>query len=374
MMKLKVRDLVEGYHEDDNTSKVTAWNGQLDVRPEYQREYVYDDQKRDSVINTVLNGFPLNIMYFVDRGENAPGARYEVLDGQQRIISICRFKTLSAISVKLPAPTGGYNIVNFPNLFDELQEAFLDYELQVYICEGTKKEQLEWFKTINIAGEKFTDQELRNAIYTGEWLTEAKRYFSKTSCPAYQIGEKYLTGTAIRQDYLETALRWIADRDGITIPDYMSIHQHDKNANDIWMYFQSVISWVKVLFPNYRKEMKGIDWGLLYNKYHNNPYDAKELEADYLKLLDDDEVQSTKGIYLYLFTGEEKHLSLRAFDEKTKRKVYEKQKGLCAMCGKPFDITGMEADHIDPWHDGGRTVIENCQMLCRHCNRIKSGN
>ena len=357
--EIPIRQVSNGY-VDNAEDGVIAYGGKLDVRPAYQREFVYKDAKRDAVIDTIRHGFPLNVMYWVKTDDD----NYEMLDGQQRTISFCSYIN------------GDYSINYqfFKNLLPEEQDQIYDYKLMVYICEGTKKEQLEWFKTINIAGEKLTDQELRNAIYTGEWLTEAKRYFSKTSCPAYQIGEKYLTGTAIRQDYLETALRWIADRDGITIPDYMSIHQHDKNANDIWMYFQSVISWVKVLFPNYRKEMKGIDWGLLYNKYHNNPYDAKELEADYLKLLDDDEVQSTKGIYLYLFTGEEKHLSLRAFDEKTKRKVYEKQKGLCAMCGKPFDITGMEADHIDPWHDGGRTVIENCQMLCRHCNRIKSGN
>ena len=164
MMKLKVRDLVQGYCEDDSTSKVTAWNGNLDVRPEYQREYVYDDQKRDSVINTVLHGFPLNIMYFVDRGENSSGARYEVLDGQQRIISICRFKTVSAISVKLPSPTGGFNIVNFPNLFDEQQNAFLDYELQVYICEGTEQEKIEWFEVINIAGEKLEKQDKTQGV------------------------------------------------------------------------------------------------------------------------------------------------------------------------------------------------------------------
>lgn len=358
--EIPIREVSNGY-KDNAEDGVLAYGGRLDVRPAYQREFVYKDAKRDAVIDTVRHGFPLNVMYWV----KTDAGNYEMLDGQQRTISFCSYIN------------GEYSINYqfFRNLLPEEQDQILDYKLMVYICEGSKKEQLEWFKTINIAGEKLTDQELRNAIYTGEWLTEAKLFFSKKSCPAYQIGEKYLTGTPIRQDYLETALRWIANRDGIEIPDYMSIHQHDKNANDIWMYFQSVISWVKVLFPKYRKEMKGIEWGLLYNKYKDNPYDAKELEAEILKLIDDDEVdtKAVKGIYLYLFTREEKYLNLRAFDEKTKRKVYEKQNGLCAICGKHFELEEMEADHIDPWHDGGKTVIENCQMLCRHCNRIKSG-
>lgn len=243
----------------------------------------------------------------------------------------------------------------------------------IYICEGTDKEQLDWFRVINIAGEKLTDQELRNAIYTGEWLTDAKKYFSKSGCPAYAIGSKLLNGTPIRQDYLQTALKWIADRDGKVIEEYMSENQHAPNANELWLYFNSVIVWVNTLFPHYRKEMKGIEWGYLYNRYHNNTYDSKALEQRILTLIDDDDVGSVKGIYEYLFDGEEKHLSLRQFDDKTKRKVYEKQGGICASCGKHFDISEMEADHIDPWHDGGKTVIENCQMLCKHCNRVKSG-
>ena len=182
-----------------------------------------------------------------------------------------------------------------------------------------------------------------------------------------------MNGVANRQDYLQTALKWISARDGKVIEEYMSEHQHDTNANELWLYFKSVIDWVMILFPKYRKEMKGIEWGLLYNKYHNNSYDSKKLEQRILELIDDDEVGSIKGIYEYLFDGEEKHLSLRQFDDKTKRKVYEQQKGICADCGKHFEIEEMEADHIDPWHDGGKTTIDNCQMLCRHCNRRKSG-
>lgn len=259
------------------------------------------------------------------------------------------------------------------NLTAAEQEQILDYKLMIYICEGNDKEVLDWFRVINIAGEKLTDQELRNAVYTGEWLTEAKKYFSKSGCPAYSIGNKLLNGTPIRQDYLQTALKWIAARDGKVIEEYMSEHQHDTNANELWLYFQSVINWVNTIFPHYRKEMKGIEWGFLYNTYHTQNYDSKKLENRILELIDDDEVDTIKGIYEYLFDGEEKHLNLRQFDDKTKRKVYEKQGGICANCGNHFEITEMEADHIDPWHDGGKTTIENCQMLCKHCNRVKSG-
>ena len=356
--EIPIREVAEGY-KDSQEGGVVAYGGKLDVRPAYQREFIYKDAKRDAVIDTVRKGFPLNVMYWV----RTKSGDYEMLDGQQRTISICSYINKE------------YSIdyQYFHNLTDAEKEQILSYKLMIYICEGTDKEQLDWFRVINIAGEKLTDQELRNAIYTGEWLTDAKKYFSKTACPAYQIGKDYLTGVAIRQEYLQTALRWIADKEGKVIEEYMSEHQHDTNANELWLYFNSVISWVKVLFPKYRKEMKGIEWGLLYNRYHNNSYDSKKLEARILELIDDDEVGTVKGIYEYLFDGEEKHLSLRAFDDKTKRKVYERQKGLCASCGKPFSIEEMEADHIDPWHDGGKTVIENCQMLCRHCNRIKSG-
>ena len=186
----------------------------------------------------------------------------------------------------------------------------------------------------------------------------------------------------LSEDNIKTAYKRVYSNkgaggvDGVTInevEEYMREHQHDTNANELWLYFKSVIDWVMVLFPKYRKEMKGIEWGILYNKYHQNSYDSKKFEDRILELIDDDDVGSIKGIYEYLFDGEEKHLNLRQFDDKTKRKVYEKQGGICANCGNHFEITEMEADHIDPWHDGGKTTIENCQMLCKHCNRVKSG-
>lgn len=356
--EIPIREVANGY-KDSQESGVVAYGGLLDVRPAYQREFIYRDEKRNAVIDTVRKNFPLNVMYWVKTKQGT----YEVLDGQQRTISICQYINKD------------YSIdyQYFHNLTKDEQEQILDYKLMVYICEGTDKEQLDWFRVINIAGEKLTDQELRNAVYTGEWLTDAKRYFSKTSCPAYQIASKYLNGVANRQDYLQTALRWISAREGKVIEEYMSEHQHDSNANALWLYFKSVIDWVMILFPHYRKEMKGIEWGILYNKYHQNSYDSKVLEQKIVALIDDDDVGSIKGIYEYLFDGLEKHLSLRQFDDKTKKKVYQKQQGICAKCGKHFQLEEMEADHIDPWHEGGKTVIENCQMLCKHCNRTKSG-
>lgn len=255
MIKVPVRDLIAGYQEDDATSKVSAWNGKLDVRPEYQREFVYDDKKRDAVINTVLRGFPLNIMYFVDRKDGT----YEVLDGQQRIISICRYATNSAISAKIPAPQGGYNAVNFPNLFDEDRDRFLNYELQVYICEGTEKEKLEWFQIINIAGEVLAKQEILNAIYHSKWLTDAKSAFSRRNCAANKNYGKYFKGNYIRQDFLETAFRWKADNEKITgseaVADFMQKHRQDDNADELWKYIEDVFDWVQRIFGSYDKSI-----------------------------------------------------------------------------------------------------------------------
>lgn len=379
LMKLKVRDLVQGYNEDAVTSKVSAWNGNLDVRPEYQREYVYDDKQRDSVINTVLHGFPLNIMYFVDRGENVEGARYEVLDGQQRIISICRFKTLSALSVKLPAPTGGSNAVNFPNLFDEQQEAFLDYELQVYVCEGTEKEKIEWFEVINIAGEKLEKQEIRNAVLHSAWLTDAKSAFSRHNGAVNKKYGKYFSGDVIRQKYLETAFRWHADAEGIQDKDtetvirrYMMNHSSDKNADALWKYTEDVFNWVEKTFGKFDKTMNGVEWGYLYNKHKDDSLDPDDIHKQIETLMADDEVQKKSAIYEYILTGEKKVLNLRSFSEKDKITMYNRQKGLCAICGKPFGIKDMRGDHVVPWSKGGVTDISNGQMLCVTCNLAKS--
>jgi hypothetical protein len=240
----------------------------------------------------------------------------------------------------------------------------------VYFCEGTDKEKLDWFKIINIAGEKLTEQELRNAIYTGTWLTEAKKYFSKTGCPAYGIASDYLSGSAIRQDYLETAIDWISNGN---IEQYMAKNQHKPNANELWLYFQSVVNWTQTTFPKYRKEMKGVAFGVLYNGFKDKEFDSKQLEKEITKLMTDEDVTKKSGIYEYVLTRNEKYLNIRTFTDKMKREAYERQKGICKHCKKHFEIEEMEGDHIKPWSKGGKTDAKNCQMLCKDCNRTKSG-
>lgn len=359
LKKIPIRDLFDGYKDSDDEG-IVAYGGKLNVRPAYQREFVYKDKQRDAVIDTIIKKFPLNVMYWVKNDDGT----FELLDGQQRTISICQYLNKDF----------SINFKYFHNLTTPEKEEILNYPLMVYFCEGTDKEKLDWFKTINIAGEKLTDQELRNAMYTGSWLYDAKKYFSKNNCPAYQIGSKYLNGTAIRQDYLETALEWIYDKYNLeSVEDYMSKHQNDKDANELWQYFQSVIDWVKRIFPTYRKEMKGLAWGLYYNKYKDINFNANDLEKQIQQLMLDEDITNKKGIYEYLLDGDEKHLNIRTFSDKQKREAYERQKGICAICGEHFEIQDMEADHIDPWHSGGKTISENCQMLCKPCNRRKSG-
>ena len=355
LKEISIREVIEGYI-NNNEEGVVGFGGKLNIRPKYQREFVYKDKQRDAVIETLKKDFPLNVMYWV---KNADGT-YEVLDGQQRTISICEYVA------------GNFSLhsLYIHNLTDVEEKQILDYKLMVYFCEGNDKEKLDWFKTINIAGEKLTNQELRNAIYTGTWLTDAKKYFSKTGCPAYNLGNEYLTGSPIRQDYLETAIGWLSNDD---IEEYMAVHQHNPNANELRLYYAAVINWIKAVFPKYRKEMKGINYGFLYNQFKNNSFDTAKLEAEITKLMQDEDVTSKSGIYSYVLTRTEKYLNIRAFTDKQKREAFERQGGICSKCGVKFEIHEMEADHITPWHEGGKTTSENCQMLCKHDNRIKSG-
>jgi len=355
LKEITVRELANGY-EDNQENGVIGYGGKLDIRPPYQREFIYKDKQREAVIDTITKNFPLNVMYWAVREDG----NFEVIDGQQRTISICQYVS-GEFSFK-----GRY----FHNLQKDEQEQILSYKLMVYLCSGTDSEKLKWFQTINIAGEKLTEQELRNAVYAGSWVSDAKRYFSKNGCAAYQIGKDYLNGSPIRQDYLETVIDWISKGN---IESYMATHQHDPNANEIWLYFLSVINWVKATFPNYRKEMKGLAWGLLYNEFKDAKLDHKKLETEIAKLMQDEDVTNKKGIYEYVLTGKEKHLNIRAFSENQKREAYERQQGICVVCKKHFEFDEMEADHITPWHLGGKTIAENCQMLCREDNRRKSG-
>ena len=351
---IKVRDLVEGY-VDNNENGVFAYGGKLNVRPPYQREFVYPDSKKLAVIDTLTAGYPLNVMYW----SVCDDGTYEIIDGQQRTISVCRYVTGDF----------SHNMRFFHNLSEDEKEQILNYELTVYFCTGTDSEKLKWFETINIAGEELTKQELRNAVYSGSWVTDAKRYFSKSNCPAMKMASDYLTGNAIRQDYLQTAISWISHKN---IEIYMAKHQNDPNAAALWMHFNSVITWVQSIFPKKRKQMKGVDWGFLYDKFKDNVYDVALLEDEITQLLLDDDVSNKSGIYPYVLTREERYLNIRTFTENQKIKAYTRQEGFCAKCGDHFDISFMEADHITPWSQGGKTSDENCQMLCRHCNRTKS--
>jgi len=316
--EITIREVSNGYLNSDEEG-VVGYGGKLNIRPKYQREFVYKDKQRDAVIDTIKKNFPLNVMYWV-KNENG---NFEVLDGQQRTISFCEYIA------------GAFSLDNlyFHNLTDVEKNQILDYGLMIYFCEGNDREKLDWFRIINIAGEKLTDQELRNAIYSGVWLIDAKKYFSKSGCPAYSIASDYLSGSAIRQDYLETAIRWIS---GDKIEDYMSKHQHEPNANELWLYFQNIINWVKVVFPNYRKEMKGVEFGPLYNEFKNKKIDSKKIEKEIIGLMQDEEVTKKSGIYSYVLTRQEKYLSIRSFTDKMKREAYERQKGICPKCREYF--------------------------------------
>lgn len=361
--EVSIRDIVACY-EDKGENGVTGYNGKLNIRPPYQREFIYDEEKRNAVIETINKGFPLNVMYWV---KNEDG-NFELMDGQQRTVSFCQYVN-SDFSL---------NNKFFHNLTQTEKDRILDYKCMVYFCEGTDLEKLEWFKTINIAGEKLTDQELRNAIYTGPWLSDAKLKFSKSNCAAYLLAKDYVSGSPIRQEFLEKAISWI---NGGDVEGYMAQHQHDPNANELWTYFKNVIDWVNLTFIKYRKEMKGINWSELYNSYHSQTFNTTKLEDRISELFLDDEVTNKKGIYPYVLDGLEKHLNLRAFSEAQKRKAYENQNGKCPRCAAMNKLTKnkiwafeeMEGDHITPWHEGGKTEVDNCQMLCRQCNREKGG-
>ncbi|MDR2579669.1 MAG: HNH endonuclease [Fibromonadaceae bacterium] len=350
--KIKIKDIVNGY-ADNQEEGIFGYGGKLNIRPKYQREFVYKDAQRNAVIETIQKNFPLNVMYWVKNGES-----YEILDGQQRTVSFCQYFN-KEFSVNDRA---------WPNLTSDEKEKILNYECMIYFCEGNDSEKLAWFEIINIAGEELTPQELRNAVYTGSWLTDAKRHFSKSNCPAHNLAKDYVSGSAIRQEILETALNWISKG---KIKEYMSANQQEADATELWQYFQAVIAWVRAIFPNYRKEMKGVAWGEFYNKYSKKKNNATVLETQIKKLMSDDDVTKKSGIYPYLLTDDEKYLSIRAFTDSQKRTAYEKQKETCPKCKRNFKIEEMEGDHIKPWSEGGHTLPNNLQMLCKACNRKK---
>jgi len=359
LKKITIDELVKGY-EDNQDGGVVGYGGELDIRPPFQREFIYEDDERAAVIDTVRKGFPLNVMYWAVRDQGG----FEIIDGQQRTISICQYIE-EDFSVK-----GMF----FNNLQKDEQEQILNYELMVYFCSGTPSEKLAWFKTINIAGKTLSDQEMRNAVYAGSWVTDAKRYFSKKGGPADDMGGRYLTGAANRQEYLETAIKWFSGASSEpAIREYMGKHQHKPDAEELWLYFRAVIDWTETLFPTYRKQMKGLEWGGFYNKYKDKNFDPAELEMEVSRLMKDPDVTSRRGIYSYIFTGDESHLNIRFFDDDQKSEVYEIQNGICPHCNERFELKEMEAHHIKPWRKGGATITENCKMLCRPCHYKEAG-
>ena len=259
--QIKIKDLFSGY-ENNEEEGVWAYGGKLNVRPPYQREFVYKPEQQKAVIDTIFKGFPLNVMYWVKTEEGT----FEVLDGQQRTMSICEY-----MEGNFFVDRRGKQLA-FHNLTKDDKKIIEDYELMVYFCEGSDSEKIEWFKTINIAGEKLLEQEILNAVYSGSWVTESKKVFSKTGCAAFGLGSNYLNGTPIRQDFFATALKWLADSKGKGVEEYMGQHQHDTNCDELWQYYNDVIDWVKYIFPSYNKLMKGLPWGIYFNKYHTNTY------------------------------------------------------------------------------------------------------
>lgn len=373
--QISIADLFNGFvnNEEEGVYTYIRIDGELiktDIRPPYQREFVYSDDKRNKVIETLSRNLPLGVIYLA---KNSDGTM-EVIDGQQRIISICEYLngkfSVNGITDFLNEKTFDCELYKNTAIYKQI----MSYNnLLAYIVEGDDDEKLDWFRTINISGERLTEQELLNANYTGEWLCSAKRKFSKTNCVAFKKGNKLVNGSPIRQDYLETALSWISGGKE-NIQKYMGDHYQDENAEPLWKYFVEVIEWVEKTFT-YRKEMKGIDWGKLYREYGKNEYDVAELEEKVKALMADDEVDNNKGIYEYVLSNcakeKERCLAIRKFKDNDKRSAYEKQNGICPICGKHYEIEEMEGDHIIPWSKGGKTTIDNLQMLCKKCNREK---
>lgn len=384
-IKLKpitVREIIKNY-KDGSEEGVVGYDGKLNIRPAYQREFVYKDEQRNEVIRTVMRGypstaFPLNVMYWAKTEED----HFELIDGQQRTISLCQYANneFSIVIDGIPK--------NFDNLSPEKKDYFLNYELQVYVCSGTPEQRLEWFSIINIAGEPLTPQELLNANYTGPWLSSAKRYFMKGNSAAYGLANKYtdIEANQSRGKGLETAIKWISKDN---IKQYMADHQNDKNADALWLHFKKVIEWVQNTFADYYREMKGLNWGQLYDTYHEQTYDLKTVSEQVQKLHGDLYVKNSKGIFEYVLGGsnDTKSLDIRVFDDPIKRSVYASQtkaakakgKSNCPDCAlghdanknKIWDLNEMEADHVAAWSKGGSTNTKNCEMLCIRHNRAK---
>ena len=380
-VSIKIVDLCDGYKndsEEDIERGVYAYHGKLCVRPAFQRMFVYDKKQENAVIDTALKGFPLNIMYWVDNGDGT----YDCLDGQQRTISLCNFVDgISSFQAPWLKDNARIYIHTLKRIDPDLYAKFMNYELEVYICHGTKAEQMEWFKTINIAGEELYPQELRNASYVSRWLTDAKRYFSKANasstakCPAERLGGQYTNKNANRQEILEQVISWrIGSKEDADICNYMEAHINDKDASDLWNYFNNVINWITTVFyETYDKGMATVNWGKLYNDYHTEDVDADEISEKFNELM---MYKATKELDIsvakiceYCITRDETLLKHREFNEAQKTTMYNQQRGICPDCGKHYLKAEMHAHHIIPWYNGGVTELANGVMLCEECHR-----
>lgn len=374
-----VADICDGFVYNELEGKgLFGMGGRLTIQPEYQRNYIYADGKKDvAVIDSVLKGYPLGVIYF---NRTADG-RFEVLDGQQRITSLGRFFN-GKLGIKdengLPQSIG--------SLPKEKREKFLNAKLLIYECEGTESEIKEWFKTINIAGVPLNHQELLNAVYSGPFVTAAKEVFSNSQSAKVQMWSAYVSGAVNRQDFLATALDWVSRGHA---EEYMKDHRFSSDISELTTYFNSVIDWIRGTFPVVENEMRGLPWGELYEKYHNTPYNPAHMKQRVMELYADPYVKNRKGVYEFLLGGETdtKLLDIRIFDEATKKTVYARQTeeskhngtSNCPYCAighdanakKIWKLTEMDADHVAAWSKGGATTIDNCQMLCKHHNRAK---
>ena len=376
--EITIKEICNGFTYNELEGKgLFGLSGKLTIQPEYQRNYIYADGVKDvAVIDSIIKGYPLGILYFVKTGEDS----YEVLDGQQRITSFGRY-VIGKFAVKV---NGMENY--FTGLDEDLQEKILNTKLLIYICEGTESEIKEWFKTINIAGVPLNDQELLNAIYSGKFVTAAKKEFSNSQNSNIQKWSAYIKGDVNRQEYLATALNWVSKGN---IDSYMSQHRFDTNITELRTYFNSVITWASTVFKDVKSDMRSLEWGRLYETYHNNSYDPNKVSETLCKLYADPQVQDTKGICEYILGGckDTKLLNVRVFDDNTKRVVYEKQTqdaklkdiSNCPLCAigndnnknRIWELKEMDADHVTAWSKGGSTDIDNCQMLCQTHNRAK---
>lgn len=377
---ITIRELCEGYVNESETQiedAVKAYGGKLCVRPAFQRAFVYDKKQENAVIDTAMKGFPLNIMYWVDNGDGT----YDCLDGQQRTISLCNFVDgISSFSAEW-FNGGKKNYIHTIQRIDpDMYERFMNYELEVYICRGAKSERMEWFRTINIAGEELYPQELRNANYVSPWLTDAKRYFSKANasstakCPAERIGGQYTNKNANRQEILAQVISWfIGSTEDADICQYMEDHINDPDASELWNYFNDVINWINEIFPGvYDKGMASVNWGALYNQYGEDDLDPDDICAKFDELI---EFKASKELDIsvakiveYCITRDEKLLKHRQFSEPQRSTLYNRQNGICPDCGQHFLKADMHAHHIVPWYNGGLTEISNGVMLCKECH------